>query len=355
MHIIPRNAPVTLSQIAKTCAGLVVGDANTEVSRISSLDDNLPGSLSFCTKASPAAIRKVLQVCRVSALFIKNSVNVSSLGTTINLILVKDPLAAVIAVIPLFIERRSSVEHISSLADIHRSARLGNNVAVGAFCSIGAEATIGDDTVIYPNVVIYPRVSVGKRVVLHSGAVIRENCVIDDDIVVQNGAVIGSDGFGYVPGTNGLCAVPQVGNVHLSMHVDVGANTCIDRSTLGTTLIGVGSKIDNLVQIGHNTTIGTHAVLCGQVAIAGSCKIGNGVVLGGNVGVADHICVADGVRVAAKAGVIVDITHKGDYAGHPPVPLIQWKRQMLALEKAAKRGVGAPRVNSSLPHESADE
>ena len=173
---------------------------------------------------------------------------------------------------------------------------------------------------------------------------IREDCIVGSDTVIQNGAVIGADGFGYVPDKElGLAPVPQVGVVVLSDRVDVGANACIDRATLGTTLVGLGTKIDNLVQVGHNTKIGKFAILCGQTGVAGSCDIGNQVVLGGAVGVADHIQIVDGCRIAGKSVVFGNLTEKNDYAGYPARPAGEWRRSMAIVSKL---GRDSRKVNS---------
>ena len=172
---------------------------------------------------------------------------------------------------------------------------------------------------------------------VHSGACIREGCEIGDYGIIQNGAVVGSEGFGYVPDLElGLRHVPQTGNVKLEARVDIGANTCIDRGTAGDTHIHLGSKLDNLVQVGHNVSIGSHSILCGQVGIAGSVNIGEQVVLGGNSGVADHVDIVSGVRVAAKSGVIADIDEKGDYIGFPAQKASTWRRQLVNLKNLPK-------------------
>jgi len=173
---------------------------------------------------------------------------------------------------------------------------------------------------------------------IHARVVLREDIEISDGVILQPGAVIGADGFGYIADPKrGLVTVPQIGTVILDAAVEVGANSCIDRATLGRTLIGQGTKLDNLVQVAHNSRIGSYSLLCAQVGIAGSSTIGNNVVLGGHSGVGDHVKIVDNVRVAAKAGVIQDISKPGDYGGYPAVPAREWRRMVGALVRLPDR------------------
>ena len=196
---------------------------------------------------------------------------------------------------------------------------------------------IEDRSVIHPHVTIYPRVRLGQGCVVHAGAVLREDVTLGDHCVIQNGAVIGADGFGYIPDQAGnLHAVPQVGAAKLGNEVHIGANSCVDRGTLGNTTVGDWTKIDNLVQTGHNVSLGQNCIVCGQTGIAGSVSIGNRVVLGGGCGVQDHVSIADGCRFAGHSGVIGDITERGDYAGMPALPARQWRRLVAQLRRMVK-------------------
>lgn len=337
MRTIQKDKKVSLKEIAATVDGTVVGKAEEIVVGLCSLEDPLSQHLSLFTGRSLKSLEEQLKASKISAVLVKDTLEVEKISASHNFIKVKDPVAALIKLTPLFIEQRASVHGISSKAEIDPSAKIGSAVSIGAFSSVGADVVIGDNVTIYQSVTIYPGAKIGNNVTIHSGATIRENCVIQDGCVLQNGAVIGSDGFGYVLLENKLSAVPQVGNVVLSKGVDVGANSCIDRATLGKTAIGAGAKIDNLVQIGHNTNLGIGSIVCGQAGIAGSCKIGNGVVLGGQAGIADHITIADGVRLSAKAGITGDILEKGDYAGYPARPLKSWHREVSKLASLAEK------------------
>jgi UDP-3-O-[3-hydroxymyristoyl] glucosamine N-acyltransferase len=311
---------------------------------VCSLDEPHPDGLSLIRDASPKQLKNALQNNAVKALFIQDTlVTMLPAELPMAVIAVNDPMVALISVIPLFFEPYPISPGISEKADVHPSAKLGHNVTVSPFVSIGANCVIGDNVVLHPQVTVYPGCTIGTGTVVHAGAAIREDVIIGEHAVIQNGAIIGADGFGYVqvPG-KGLVPVPQIGTVVVGNNAEVGANSCIDRATLGKTRLGDGSKADNLVQIGHNTAIGNHSILCGQVGIAGSCSIGNGVVIGGGAGVKDHVTIADGVRIAAKSGVTRDLREKGDYGGYPAVPVREWHGQVRSLIKLTRSSGSAP-------------
>lgn len=250
---------------------------------------------------------------------------------------VPDPFQAILRLIPLFFTAHPTSFGVSAKADIDPSARIGRNVRIGAFCSIGPLVEIGDDVTIHPSVTIYPGSKIGNGSIIHSGAIIREDCILGSHAVIQNGAIIGADGFGFLPdGQGGITTIPQIGTVETGTHVEIGANACVDRATLGKTKIGDSSKIDNLVQVGHNAQIGRSTIVCGQAGLAGSVKIGNNVIIGGGAGVADHAAIADRCRIAALSGVSTDLDRAGDYAGFPAIPANLWRRQAVFMARLAK-------------------
>ena len=217
-------------------------------------------------------------------------------------------------------------------------------MSIGPLCWIGDRAEIGDGTILHPLVAVYPGVQIGRNAVVHSQVTIREDVAIGDNVILHAGVVVGSDGFGYVKGPDGAHRkIPQAGTVRIEDDVEIGANSTIDRATLGETVIGKGTKIDNLVMVAHNVEVGTNAILIAQVGIAGSSKVGNNVVLAGQVGVADHLTVGDNAVVAAKSGVAKSVPPGAFVAGSPQLDINDWRKvwvlipQLPELVKDLKR------------------
>jgi UDP-3-O-[3-hydroxymyristoyl] glucosamine N-acyltransferase len=203
---------------------------------------------------------------------------------------------------------------VGPYAVIGERVRIETGAIIGAHCCIGDDCAIGEGTRLYPRVTLYHGVAVGKRVIIHSGA------------------VIGSDGFKYEAARMKLCKIPQVGNVVIDDEVEIGANTAIDRASFTTTRIGAGTKIDNLVQVGHNVQLGRGCLVVAQVGIGGSAKIGNGVILAGQVGVKDNVTIGDGVRVGAQSGITDDLPARTDWLGSPAIPAKD-RARVIAIEK----------------------
>ncbi len=333
------NSPqsLTVGEIADLVGGRVKGDSSTIIKNISALDEPCPGTLSLVTARNFSKVRDQILVGNFAALIINDSLVIpDDLG--IATISVPDPIIAYTKIAKHFIPDIAPTHKISSTAVIDPSAKLGSNVTVGHYVVIGEGCEVGDNTVIHPHVVLYPGVRLGKGCLLHAGAIIRERCQLGDEVVLQPGSVIGGDGFGYVGTAQGIKAVPQLGVVVLGDRVEVGANSCVDRATIGTTRLGNDTKLDNLVQVGHNVKVGQSTLMCAGVGVGGSAHIGSGVTIGAMAGVAGHLSVADKVRVGAKSGVIADIERAGDYAGFPAVPMMEYRRQMKGIADLGKQG-----------------
>lgn len=329
-----------VQDIAAHVAGTVTGDPALPVAGLCSLDEPIANGLTLFRGRQGKLLAGQLRGSTISAVLVGKEFSMSDAEWRgldlpgVALIRVPDVMQALISIVPLFISPVTLTAAISPRAEIDPSARIGTSVSIGAFSVIGPRVEIGADSILHPHVVIYEGVRIGRRVTIHSGAAVRERCEIADDVVIQNGAVIGAEGFGYIPDREfGLRSIPQIGVARLGERVEVGANSCVDRATLGSTVIGRGTKIDNLVQIGHNTKIGEFSILCGQVGIAGSVTIGDRVTLAGQAGVGDHISIAGGSRVGGMAGVTGTIEARGDYMGMPAIPAREWRRQQVLLQR----------------------
>jgi len=223
---------------------------------------------------------------------------------------------------------------IHAQAQVSSTARIGQDVCVGAFSVIGDGVEIGNGTVIHPHVTVYPGVKIGTDCVIHSHASLREDVVLGRRVILHNGAVIGADGFGYLPlKDNARKKVPQMGTVIIEDDVEIGANSTVDRGTLGNTVIHRGAKIDNLVQVAHNVEIGENSVVMAQVGIAGSSRTGKNVILAGQAGIPDHIAIGDNSVIAAQAGVISDIPADTMVAGSPHMDIRSWHKAYAALPR----------------------
>ena len=324
----------TVAEIAKTISAKIIGDDRRIIKAFCPLNEPVDNGLSFSKSSNSGELKLALLSNKLTAVILPSELDAKLESYEIVQLIVEDPLNAISVLSKKYLSLPLPKPGISKLSDVASTAIIGSDVHIGAFSSVGEYVEISDGVTIFPHVVIYPHVKIRKNAVLHSGSVVREGCVIGENCIVQNGAIIGADGFGYfLNSAKKLEAVPQVGNVELAEDVEVGANSCIDRATLGVTRIGAMTKVDNLVQIGHNTQIGQASIICGNAGIAGSCNIGSGVTLGGGVGVADHINIASGVRVGGNSGITSDLTEKADYLGYPAIKAGDWKRQIKSLEK----------------------
>ncbi len=333
--VLPQTG-LTLRQVTSLVKGNLRGDPAVIARSLCSLEEPTNDGITFIKSAKN--LQELLsRSVRLAALLVPREfddkqIERLSLGYSLNLIEVPDPFRALISLVPSFYANSPMYPGIDPGARVDPSAQLGKDVSVGAFAWVGPHVVIGDGVTIYPQVCIYPGVKIGPRSIVHAGAVVREHCVIEADCIIQPGAIIGAEGFGYLPDKEaGLVKVPQIGTARLAPGVEIGANACVDRATLGSTVVGKGTKIDNLVQVGHNTKIGQFSIICGLSGLAGSCKIGNNVVLGGAVGVQDHAVIADGIRVAGRSEVWGELRVPGDYQGTPAIPHMERKRQLAAL------------------------
>lgn len=226
---------------------------------------------------------------------------------------------------------------IHPTAVVDATASVGNGVKIGAGCYIGPKVQLGDDVTIYPNVTVLDECTIGKNTVIWSGAVIRERCHLGNHCIIHPNATIGADGFGFRPDPErGLVKIPQIGNVVIGNNVEIGANTCVDRGKFSSTILGDGCKIDNLVQIGHNSKLGRFCIMAGNSGLAGSVTLGNGVIIGGSASIKDHTTIGDGATVGAGSGVTCDIPAGKVMLGYPAVEARDALKQWAILKRLVR-------------------
>jgi UDP-3-O-[3-hydroxymyristoyl] glucosamine N-acyltransferase len=302
---------VPVTDIVDLVGGRYEGPRDRAIRGVSTLAEAGEGELAFLGNASYAP---QVATTRAEAVLVP----ADFAGDDPRFIRVGNPHAALARVVARWFDR-PALRGVSPLASVAASARLGRNVAVGAFAFIGENVVVGDDTAIHPNVSIYDGSIIGQRCILHSGV------------------VIGSDGYSYTVENGRHVKIPQVGIVRIEDDVEIGANSCVDRAGLGETVIGEGTKIDNLVQIGHGVKIGKHCLLVAQVGVAGSTQLGDYVVVAGQSGFSGHLKIGDRAQVAAKSAVLADVPAGTKVMGSPAVPFREFVRREAALRKLAQR------------------
>ena len=289
----------TAQQIASFVGGEVEGNPNASVTTFAKIEEGVPGALSFL--ANPQYEQYIYNTKSSVVLVNKDFQLKSTVETT--LVRVDNAYESVAKLLTLYESMKQKKTGVSDKAYISPSAKIGEDCYVAPFAYIGDNVVVGNGTTIHPNAVICDNASVGEDCIIYPHVTIYHDCKIGNRVILHAGAVIGADGFGFAPTANGYDKIPQIGIVTIEDDVEIGANTCVDRSTMGTTIVRKGVKLDNLVQIAHNVDVGSHTVMSAQVGVAGSCKIGEWCMLGGQVGVAGHITVGDRTYAGAQSGI----------------------------------------------------
>ncbi|MDZ7698819.1 MAG: UDP-3-O-(3-hydroxymyristoyl)glucosamine N-acyltransferase [Deltaproteobacteria bacterium] len=331
---------ISLERIAEVVGGkIVVGDENTLISGIASLESATPSDISFFFDRR---YKKFLQECGAGALLVSQQ-DAEFAGPQV---VVTNPQLAYARVATLFSPPLRRHPGISRRAYVNDACRFGENVSVSPGVYVGPGVEIGDESTLFPGVYIGERVKIGKRTLIYPNVTIFRDCVVGDDVIIHAGTVIGSDGFGFVRDGDESVKIPQNGWVHIEDRVEIGANNCIDRAALGKTWIKRGTKTDNLVHIAHNVVVGEDTIIVAQVGVSGSCTIGRNVVIGGQVGIIDHIDVGDRVMIGPQSGISKSIPEGQVVTGSPAIPhrqflkssamtarLPQFLNRLKALEK----------------------
>jgi UDP-3-O-[3-hydroxymyristoyl] glucosamine N-acyltransferase len=321
----------TAEQIAAYTGGTVEGNPKTEVTTFAKIEEGVPGAISFLANLK---YEHFLYETKSSVVLVARDFQPSQ-PVEATLVRVDNPYETVAKLLQLYESMQQRQEGVSSLAFIDPTARVGEGCYVGPFVSIEAGAVVGDHVVLHPHVSIGRNAQVGNNTEIYSNAVIYHDCRVGQRCILHAGCVVGADGFGFAPTAEGYEKIPQIGIVVIEDDVEVGANTCIDRSTMGKTTVHRGVKLDNLVQIAHNVEVGSHTVMSSQVGVAGSAKVGEWCMFGGQVGIAGHITIGDHTNVGAQAGVPGgNLASRGGATlmGYPAIEHRQWARQSAALK-----------------------
>jgi len=321
----------TAATIAGFLKGEIEGDPGTVVNTIAKIEEGHQGALSFL--ANPKYEHYIYTTKSSIVLVNKSFVASSEIGAT--LIRVDNAYDAFASLLRLVDQARPRKKGIHPTAVIEPTSKIGEGVYIGPFTYIGENCVIGDNCSIYPHASIGDKTMIGNNCTIYAGVKIYHECVIGEGCTIHAGSVIGSDGFGFAPQSeNEFMKIPQLGNVVLEDHVEIGANVAIDRATIGSTVIHKGVKIDNLIQIGHNVEVGENTVMAGQTGIAGSTKVGKNCMFAGQVGIAGHLKIADGTKIGAKAGIAGDIKEENSVVlGSPAMEYKQFLRSSVIFRK----------------------
>lgn len=305
----------TAKQIAAYIQGEVVGDENATVHTFAKIEEGVPGAISFLS--NPKYTQYIYETQASVVLVNRDFAPEHEVKAT--LIRVDNAYESLAQLLTLYEQSKPRQSGISSLAYVDPTATVGDDVYIGPFAYVGAGVRVGRGSAIHPHATIGDGAVVGDDCTIYANATVYHDCRIGNRCILHSGCVIGADGFGFAPTPQGYNKIPQIGIVIVEDDVEVGANTCIDRATMGATVVHSGVKLDNLVQVAHNDEVGSHTVMCAQVGVAGSTKIGQWCMFGGQVGIAGHARIGDRVELGAQSGVPGNVKSNQTLIGSPPV------------------------------------
>lgn len=316
-------------QIADMLGGEVEGNPNTTVSNLSKIEEGKKGTLSFLANLQ---YQKYIYSTEASIVIVAKDFKAEE-EIKSTLIKVDEPYSAFAKLLEAYNSMQHQEVGIDEAARIDKSAKIGDGVYIGPGVVIGAGTEIGSNSKIYPNTVIGSNCKIGSNCLIFSGVHIYANSIIGQAVSIHSGVIIGADGFGFAPKGSGYDKVAQIGNVVIEDEVEIGANTTIDRATLGSTIIRRGVKLDNLIQIAHNVEIGENTVIASQSGIAGSSKVGKNCMIGGQVGISGHLKIGDGVKIAAQSGIGKDVEDNSIIQGSPAFKVSDYQKSYVYFRK----------------------
>ncbi|MGH9555103.1 MAG: UDP-3-O-(3-hydroxymyristoyl)glucosamine N-acyltransferase [Terriglobales bacterium] len=316
-----------LGKIASTLGARLEGGAEVEITGVAGIEEAGLGHITFVSNPKYAAAAKTTKASAVIVSDDFPALLVATLRT-------KNPYLAFARAIELFYQPPHYAPGVHPTAVVHPSARIGRNASLGPYVVVAEDTVIGDDCVLLPHVVIYRGAQIGRNFLAHAHAVVREHCRVGNNVILQNGAVIGADGFGFAKDEGGRWQkIVQSGPAVLEDDVEVQANACVDRASIGETRVARGTKVDNLVQVGHGSSVGTDTLLCAQVGLAGSTEVGKNVILAGQVGVAGHCRIGDGAVATAQSGIPSDVEDGKTVSGYPAIDNRDWLRSVAVFNR----------------------
>ena len=316
-------------QIAEFIQGTIVGDENATVHTFAKIEEGMPGAISFLS--NPKYTHYIYDTQSSIVLVNKDFEPEKEIKAT--LIKVDNAYESLAKLLNLYEMSKPKKTGVDPLAYIAPTAKIGKNVYIAPFACVGDNAEIGDNTSLHPHATVGSGAKVGINCILYPHVTVYHDCRIGNNCILHAGSVIGADGFGFAPSPEGYEKIPQIGIVVLEDNVEIGANTCIDRATMGATVIRKGVKLDNLIQIAHNVEVGSHTVMASQVGIAGSTKVGEWCMFGGQVGVAGHITVGNRVNMGAQSGVNGSIKDGKALIGTPPIEFKNYFKSSAVFKK----------------------
>ena len=320
------------SQIAAIVNGEIIGSSSVIVTDLAKIEEGQEGTLSFL--ANPKYEEFIYTTKSSICIVNKDFIPVKPLPLSLTLIKVENSYTCFAQLLELYDNLNKKEAKIEQPSFIDNSAVIGSDLYLGAFAYIGKNVEIGNNVVIYPNVYLGDNVKIGSNTVLHPGVSIYFGCKVGENCIIHAGTVVGSDGFGFAPNSEGVFQkIPQIGNVIIENNVEIGSNCAIDRATMGSTFIREGVKIDNLCQIAHNVDIGENSALAALVAVAGSAKIGKRVMIGGQAAINGHLSIADDTKIVGQSGVVKTVKEAVTLMGTPAIPLNDFKKSSVGFRK----------------------
>ena len=342
---------IPLKKIVSHINGSLIGDENVKIIGIASIKDAKEGEITFLARPG---YKKYLKDCRASAIIVGKNFQADTIKN-INIVVADDPASAYISTFQLFVKPKIKKAGTNKLASVSKQARIAKNASIGPYVFIDKKTIIKSGVTVYPFVCIGENVSIGEGSTIYPHVTLYDNVTIGKNVTIHSGTVIGSDGFGYMWDGKKHAKIPHIGKVVIADDVEIGANVTIDRAELGQTIIKKGTKIDNLVQVAHNVSIGENSIIVSQVGISGSVSIGKNVVLAGQTGVADHVTIGDNVMAGGRAGITGDVPPNSLVSGTPHMPHKEWLKQSIYLKKLPLLFEKMRKIEKTLHLEDSDD